>query len=377
MKAHFIRCLKGLLLSLLCLLCLEHTYGQATKKPNPAKSIEIVMSTDGDLALNGVAEVSAVKTNKAQKPTQDKLVKQLGEPDEVKIFTTPDDARKSKNHEKLDIDIPDESVVSLRTQNGKVTLNDLQSSVTGYMKGGALALDNVKGKVEIVNEAGDIDARNVEANGSLTARRGNIRLTDVTGNVATFAPGGLITVVIGPKYHQKRAKPLSVELKKGNIEISEAPFGGSVRLGSGAIDIAKIDGPLTVEAESANITLQGLAAPLSLRNRGNVSVKLSKFADKKQEGGVVDIETIDGDVILEIAKNFTGSLDIWTTEHSPKAAVAPVTSTLTLGKASVADNGFGDGVVTIRETSYRVAVGKGGGPRVAVHVTNGKVIVKN
>lgn len=351
--------------------------GQSPGKEYTPENIEILLNTDGELTLNGVPATSKTSTDKAQNPANDGLVRQSSSGKETKIFTTKTDARASKKHEKLGIDIPDGSLVSLRTQKGDVTLSGVNAYLSGHIQSGAVELNDLKGEVELVSEQGDISATGVEAGGMLIARQGSIRLTDVTGLIATHAPQGKISLLIGANYYKKSPKPLAIELPEGEIEISSAPYGGQIQLGKGSLTVTDISQPLTIRAETASITIRGLAAPLSLHNRGNVVVQLAKFPDRKDESPTVDIETSDGDLTLELAKNFEGRLVIWTTERNPTTEKAPVDGTVSLGKASVADNGFGNGTVTVRETTYTVVVGKGAGPKVSVHVTNGKVTVNN
>lgn len=349
---------------------------QEAKPAGVPENIEILLNTDGDLTLNGVPATSRATTDKAQNPANDKLVRQSSSGRETKVFTTKTEARASKRHEKLGIDIPDGSLVSLRTQKGDVTISGVNAYLSGHIQSGALALNGLRGEVELVSEQGDITATGVEARGMLIARQGSIRLKDVTGLIATHAPQGRISLLIGANYYKKSPKPLDIELPVGEIEITSAPYGGQIQLGKGSLTVTDISQPLTIRAEAASIALRGLAAPLSLRNRGNVSVQLSRFADRKEESSRVDIETSNGDLTLELAKNFAGSLEIWTTETNPAGGEAPIQSKVALGKATVGDNGLGDGTVNVRETTNSAVIGKGG-PKVSVHVTNGKVIINN
>ena len=362
---------------LLLLTCaFADAVGQTPKKMDLPNNIEIVLNTDGDLKLTG-SPAKAVTTNKTQGFTNDKLVKQFSEAKKTKVFTTKTEAKNGKKHEPLEISIPDGSLLTLRTQTGDVTLSGMNAYLSGHIHSGAVVLNGLKGEVELVSEQGDITATDVEARGMLIARQGNIRLTDVTGLIATHAPLGKISLSIGTAYHKKNPKPLDIELPDGEIEIISAPYGGQIQLGKGSLTITDISQPLTIRAETASIVVRGLAAPLSLRNRGDVSVQLARFADRKEDSQAVDIETSDGDVTLELAKNFEGRLVIWTTERNPTTEKAPVGGTVSLGKATVADNGFGDGTMTVRETTYSVVVGKGTGPKVSVHVTNGKATLNN
>ena len=338
-------------------------------------NIEIVLNTDGDLKLDG-SQFKAVTTNKAQSLVNDNLVKQYSETKETKIFTTKAEAKNNKKHQPLEVNVPDGSLVTIQTQIGDVTLDNVNASVSGYILSGNIALNNTKGEVELVSEQGDITATNMEAAGMLTARSGNIRLTNVTGIVRPHAPQGKISIAIGADYYKKSPKPIDLSLPVGEIEISTAPYGGKVQMGKGKLTVSEVSQKLEIKAESANILLRGVSAPLSLSNQGNVSVQLVKFTDNKEVGQKVNIETTGGDVTLELAKNFVGSLIVWTTETNPVGEKSLVVSAVSLGKSSVADNGFGDDKVNVRETTNSAVIGKGG-PEVTVHVTNGKVIIKN
>lgn len=349
---------------------------QKAEQTSAPKNIEIHLNTDGDLILSGVPGASKVSINKSKNPVNDELVKEFSEEKETKVFTTKAEAKKNKKHQNLAIDIPDGSLVSLRTQEGDVTISGVNAYLSGHVRSGAVVLTGLMGEIELVSEQGDILATGIEAGGMLIARKGSIRLTDVTGLIATHAPQGRVSLSIGTDYYRKSPRPLDVGLEEGDIEITSAPFGGKVWLGKGTLVVSDITQRLAVEGGAANVTLRGLAAPLSLRNQGNVNVQLVKFADKKQEDQKVNIETSHGDVTLELAKNFSGILEMWITETNPTDQKAPISSTIPLENAIIADNGFGNGVVNVRETTKSVVIGKGG-PKVTVHVTNGKVIINN
>ncbi|MPR31780.1 hypothetical protein [Salmonirosea aquatica] len=130
------------------------TLAQKAEPAGAPENIEILLNTDGELTLNGVPATSKATTNKAQNPANDRLVRQSSSGRETKVFTTKTEARASKRHEKLGIDIPDRSLVSLRTQKGDVTISGVNAYLSGHMQSGALALNDLKGEVELVSEQG-------------------------------------------------------------------------------------------------------------------------------------------------------------------------------------------------------------------------------
>ncbi|GAB2769776.1 hypothetical protein GCM10027275_10350 [Rhabdobacter roseus] len=339
--------------------------------------VSITLSTDGDLSLVGSPRSDKVSTNQGQKPEKERLIKQFGESKEVKIFTTPADVQKSKRHEKLEVNIPTRSSVRFRTQEGAVTLSDLEASLTGQARRGSLVLNRLKGEVDLVLDQGDIQATEVEARGLLIARQGNIHLTDVTGLVDARAPQGRLAITIGPTYYKKRPQPLAIELEAADVEITSAPYGGNIRLGNGSLAVSKVSAPLRIEADEASISLREVGAALTVKNRGAINVQLVPFEEKSGESQDVAIEAQNGDVTLELAKNFVGTLQLWFTEDNPVSTQAPITSTIALGTADVVENSQNGGKVLVRETFYWVIVGRGAGPLVVVHVTNGKITLKN
>lgn len=286
------------------------------------------------------------------------MVKQHGDSREVNIFTTPADAQKNKQHEKLDIQIPDRSIVRLRARRGDVTLTDIDAYVSGRIKSGTLSLKNLRGEIELVNDQGDIEATGVEAKGMLMARDGDILLTDVNGKIVPHAPKGRIELSIGPDYYKKSPKPFDVALTTGDIEITTAPYSGKIWLGSGSVQVSDIREKLIIDAENSTVTLRGLAAPLSLRNRGDVNVQLGRFNEKYGKNPNVEIEMEGGDLTLELAKDFLGTLQIWITEANPKGEKAEVSSTVDLGKATISESTSNDKKMSIRESTFTGQVGR-------------------
>lgn len=359
--------LKHVLLLLLFTMSWDQLYSQS-------KKVDIQLQTDGDLLLSRAQGEAKVTTNKKNNQDNDRLIKQYGETEEVKVFSNASEAKAGKKHKSLEVKVPDQWQATLRSQHGNITLSNLNASLMGQMQSGTLTLTNVKGEVEMVNEAGDIVATGVEAEGILVARNGNIRLNDVTGPLTTFAPKGKISVSIGTAYYQKRATPLDIQLKEAELILTTVPHGGSIQLGRGSITASNVAKPLTIQADSASVSVRGVAASLAVRNRGSVNVYLLPFA-KKEENQSVLLEVERGDLTLELAKGFEGNLQIQLTETNPVATEALISSGMTLRKDNIVENSSEDGKMKIRESFYSAHIGKSG-PSVVVHVTNGKVILK-
>lgn len=363
-------------LLLLMVASFADAVGQIPKKTDAPNNIEIVLNTDGDLRLDG-SPAGAVTTNKAQNQTNDKLVKQFSEAKETKVFTTKAEAKNGKKHDPLAIAIPDGSLVTLRTQTGNVTLDNVNASVSGYVQSGNISLNNLKGEVELVSEKGHITAAGVEARGMLIARDGDIQLTDVTGLVSTHAPQGKISLSVGKDYYKKRPEPLDISLPEGDIEIATAPFGGKVQLGKGKLTISDVTQTLIIDAEAANIILQGIAAPLRLRNRGNVTVQLVKFADRSSKDQTVDIETINGNVVLELTEGFAGIVVFVAVEVDPAVEQTPVFIGLEKTAKPIVTQNINDGSgLVIRENTHTMQVGKESGVKVRVRVINGTITIR-
>ena len=357
-----------------------YVYAQA----NAAFTLEILLNTDGDLRFTKETGNSKATVNKGRSTQNDTLVKVFESTSEVKVYTTSQKNKENRKekHDVLTIGIPDLSQVSISTKIGNINISEVYASISGSMEGGKLTVDNMDGAIEMVNELGDIEINNSTANGVVIARNGNLNLKNVSGAMASIAPQGKITLNIDSDFYKKEQKkqPLLVRLAEGDINIKDASNGGTVELGKGNLTVNDVKAPLVINCEQSQINLTGVESIVSLKNKGNVLVRLNNFKltgdDKDSPPSTYEIE--NGDFTIEISLTFNGIFELWVTEVNPSGNNLPILTNLTpslLGKVSVIDNANLDNTFNIRETSYVATLGKGG-PRITIHVTNGKLNVK-
>jgi len=221
---------------------------------------------------------------------------------------------------------------------------------------GSLELDLKESDVEVVevNGALTVDGRELDGslegvNGRVTlnAEHGRLRLTRLRDELGGF----LEEVDLAAEDVLGRVE---LEADGGSLELSACKAGARLILSETALELRGNAGPLEVETD-VDVQIQAHDGPLKIRALAG-SVRGSQI-----KGGALEIETRDGQVLLEDLEASTSirgvGLDVQVKDTKGDLTISTSVTTIVVEKAHMAvaiDNEFGD--VEIREAGQRVQV---------------------
>jgi hypothetical protein len=202
----------------------------------------------------------------------------------------------------LDIRVPSNVQVELRTQMGDVHVSDTGSGCRVKARHGDIRLRGLNGAIEVSAESGDISVESSETTSlSVENKSGNIRVDGVRGNVNIRTATGDLHVV------NSAGKVVALETISGDVLVDlEEPVSGTlnVRTVSGDARVGVPDG------SDCRVTLA------TLRGDVNCNLQLDDEARAQQrvtgklgEGsGTIDVSAVTGDILLELRNHQTAQI---------------------------------------------------------------------
>ncbi|HEX4546681.1 MAG TPA: DUF5668 domain-containing protein, partial [Candidatus Acidoferrum sp.] len=148
----------------------------------------------------------------------------------------------------LDVSIPKNSMLTVRSEKGDITVSDM---------GKPVAINGINGDIEVRGTAGDV---------SIDTRKGDVKVSDTKGNIKISGHGGEVNVstatggltldgeFYGPVRADKVAKGVRFISQRTDLTLNQLT--GHLEAGSGNLEIADAPGNLTLRTNSYDVTIE-------------------------------------------------------------------------------------------------------------------------
>jgi len=194
----------------------------------------------------------------------------------------------------LEIHVPRQSVLDLRTERGGIHVNGLTGNVTTSSRGGDVEIRDVAGNVEVDLRSGDIRVINTKGDVKVSGRGGEVEVTDVAGLATVNGEYG------GPVRFKNIAKEARYNSRRTDLVLSTLK--GSAELNSGDMEIFEA-GNATINTSSYDIKLENVMGRILVDNKnGGVDVR---FSTPPKDDIEVNNERADIHVTLPEKSEFT------------------------------------------------------------------------
>jgi DUF4097 and DUF4098 domain-containing protein YvlB len=139
---------------------------------------------------------------------------------------------------RVDVQVPHQSDLRLRTAGGGISIRDIEGSISGRTAGGELTLENLSGSIELSTGGGEISLTDSQLDGTVSTGGGKVLLESVDGDIAASSGGGEVVYrnVVTPD-HTYPADAVYIRNAGGSIRVDDAPAGAYVTTGGGNIRI--------------------------------------------------------------------------------------------------------------------------------------------
>jgi len=246
----------------------------------------------------------------------------------------------------LEIHMPRESIVDLRTDRGGINVHGLTGNLNTVSRSGDVEIHDVTGSVDTDVRSGDIRVTNTKGDVKLTGRAGEVDVTDVTG-VATVngefgGPVRLKNVAKEARYNSRRTDATVSALK------------GSFELNSGDLELFDA-GNATIHTTSYDMKLENVAGRIQIDNK-NGTVELRYGVPPKED---IEVNNERADVRISLPEKSEFTIDA-SSRRGP------------------AESDFKDGIRVSEDRDDGKIEGKIGarGPNIKLRTTHGAVSLR-
>jgi hypothetical protein len=253
-------------------------------------------SVDGAVTATAHFKGSSVEDARAKAAAYTLIVE---ESDHQVIIRQPDVSGLSVD---LEIKVPGDVALDIRTQSGDVAVSDNGGSCRITGRSGDVHLERLTGLIEVTLESGDVNVVDSESPAlAIENKSGDIRTEDFRGNMNVRTATGDLHIV------RSSGKTIALESISGDIILDLLePVTGSVnvRTVSGSVSAGVEDGG------DCRVTLATLRGDVSCEIELQEEAKASqRITGKMGDGaGTLDISAVTGDVRLEQRKHETAEV---------------------------------------------------------------------
>ncbi len=291
------------------------------------------------------------------------------------IFVTTDktDENSANKINKVTIKVPVKFDLSVSTNGGPITINNIEGKITGKTLGGPLKLTNLKGYLDLNTLGGPISLTDSDVDGSVHTNGGPVKVVNVKGSVKANSNGGNVIYENLQRRNQSSSnEEVEIHTLGGNIKIDEAPNGAKAKTMGGNINIknAKIFASAVTMGGNINIdSNEGWVEAKTMS--GKILVNLNNKTDGDRH---VELRSLQGDVTLTVPKNFSMNVDaeIAYTNNSSQNFKIQNDFGLDINDSEEWDSKKG----TPRKYIYGKGVVAGGENTVKISTINGNIFIK-
>jgi hypothetical protein len=186
----------------------------------------------------------------------------------------------------LDVRIPKNTTVTVKTDSGDVHICDINGSVDATDGHGSIEICNAGGDVHAAMKHGDLRILTAKGNVRLTGSGSEVEVDDVTGD----------TSVEGEFFGPIRARNLAhgFHFVSNQTDLSMGALPGRLELDSGELSMDDASGNIQLTTRDKNVVMENITGRLRIDNkRGEVTVRLRQAPTEEisisEESGPVEL----------------------------------------------------------------------------------------
>jgi hypothetical protein len=267
-------------------------------KKIPANARLMVRNGRGDISVrgsdNGEIRVTAKKTVHSWSEAE---AERIAEPVNVVIEQNGDgyevrpigfDLSNSRIGVDLEVAIPKKSVLTIKTDQGDVTVSGISADV---------GITDMKGNVDVRGTAGDVNVEMRKGDARVSGTKGDVKVSGKGGEIEVNDTTGSLTVegeFYGPVRADKAIKGVRMVSSKTDLTLSA--LAGHMETGSGNMDIVDAPGNLTLRTRDSEINVENPGGKVTIDNR-NAAISVRFSSAPKEE---VQITNSSSEIALTV-----------------------------------------------------------------------------
>ncbi|MGB7494218.1 MAG: DUF5668 domain-containing protein [Candidatus Acidiferrum sp.] len=238
-------------------------------KTIPANARVVVQNARGDITVRASDEpqiqVSAKKNVRTWSQGEaDRIAKPVTvdiaqNGDSYEVHPAGDNSSDPRVSVDLNVSVPQNSPVTIRTEKGDVTVSDFLAGVS------------------VTDQNGDVEVRGTNGEVLVETRKGDVKVADTKGDVKISGKGGEIEVdntsgtltIEGDFYGPLRADQVTkgVHLVSPKTDLTISTLSGHMEAGSGNLDVIDAPGNVTVRTRDQEVNVENPGGKVAIDNR--------------------------------------------------------------------------------------------------------------
>ena len=260
-------------------------------------SMRVLPSPDGQLHLSLRKTVLAYERAEAD-AIEAKVVPEITTQGDSVVIDATRRSEWSGTRLQMEILVPPNAALDLRTTRGHVEVRGRQASVKAHVVSGDVTLEDLVGNALVELRHGDLTARNVRGDVVVDGRIEDAVLSKVDGAVE----------LRGHLYGHVRADAVSrgVRLHSERTDMEIARLDGDLVMGDGSLRVTEATGPLSLRTRSKDVDLERIKGDVKVENRnGETEIE----PHPKAPLGNIDVSSRSGTVRLTLPASAGFSVD--------------------------------------------------------------------
>jgi hypothetical protein len=249
----------------------------------------------------------------------------------------------------MDVVVPSKAAVTVRNENGDITIADMGTS---------LAINSGKGDIDVRGTNGDVNLDMRRGDAKVASTKGDVRISGTGGSVDVTDTTGNFTIngeFVGPIRAEKIGKGVRFVSRRTDLTLSQ--LSGHMEAGSGNMEIVDAPGNLILRTHEEEVNVENPGGKVKIDNRnGNIELRFS--SPPKDD---IDITNASASISISMPENsnFQIVADCHSGDIDSEFESDSLKKTTTEG---------GDSHL---EGSY----GKSRGPKITLHTTYGSISI--
>lgn len=186
--------------------------------------------------------------------------------DEFFVHVTGKNASDPSVYVNLNLEVPSQTPVSVRTQSGDIEVSGIDGGVAAQTGGGDLDIHDCEADVAATAAAGDTHISDIKGNVTLNGRGDDVDINDISGNT-TLAGSYLGTVIV-------RSVTGNTQYAETRTNLVLAKLTGRIEADTDNLKITDVSGPVRVSTRDKDVEIDGVRGPLDVANtHGDIVVR--------------------------------------------------------------------------------------------------------
>jgi hypothetical protein len=250
--------------------------------------ISVRSSSENEIRVNGKKNVRSWNQRDADRLAGGAGAEIVQNGDGWDVQPTGGDSRVSVD---MDVVVPSKSAVTVRNENGDITIADMGTS---------LAINSGKGDIDVRGTNGDVNLDMRRGDAKVTSTKGDVRISGTGGSVDVTDATGNFTIngeFVGPIRAEKIGKGVRFVSRRTDLTLSQLT--GHMEAGSGNMEIVDAPGNLLLRTHEEEVNVENPGGKVKIDNRnGNIELRFS--SPPKED---IDITNASASISISMPEN--------------------------------------------------------------------------